>query len=65
MGRPVVEVTAAGARTLVIVIQTIDREKIIVANRGSEKKISYNKALCETHLCYAPSQLKESRLAKP
>ena len=65
MGRPVVEVTAAGVRTLVVVIQWIDREKKIVAHGGSEKKIPYNKALCETHLCYTPSQLKESRLAKP
>jgi hypothetical protein len=49
----------------VIVIQSIDREKKIEPLTGEAKKISYNKALCETHLCYTPSQLKESRLAKP
>ena len=38
MGRPVTEVTVAGVRILVVVIQLIDREKKIESLTGEAKK---------------------------
>jgi len=43
----------------------LTEKKNKTAQWRSEKKISNNKALCETPLCYTPNPLKESRKAKP